>query len=913
MPKAVVTASISSATIERWQSIVETIADALAVESAFIAAFDGTEMEVRVSNRSGEHTWARGRRRSFDDSVVAPTDETHGPTGRVAFRSLPLAWPDATPYGLLAVVDSAPRAWSEAEGRLLATFRDVIEDYLENVARSEERLADHRAELEAARDVGPMLERLSVGAVLLRGDTVHLNPAAERLTGYGRDQITTVEDWFRLLFLNRQGEARAQHEADRRAGFPMVSIRNIVRPDGRTRLVELAGTFSGDDEIWFLRDVTGEEASAVALRESDARFRAVTDTAPVVIYTGDLERGCRFMNRAGLDFFGMTLEQAQGTATFGRVHPDDWPRCAAAHTDAMTSVDAVETELRVRRADGRIRWMVGRITPRFSSSGEPSGVVGVLTDITERKEAEEQVILLGDRMQVAVSAGGIGIWEIEIDTGKSIWDDRMVELYGLSRDQLSGTVEDFRQGLHPDDAVRASEEWTRALASDGSFGTQVRLLRSTPEGTTELRHIRTLARIFRRASGAPARVVGCSWDVTQAFNAQEELRRAKQQADEANRAKSEFLANMSHEIRTPMNGVIGMAEIALGTELSAEQREYVLAIRTSAGSLLSIINDILDFSKVEAGKLHLARQDFELRSGLEDLLRPLRVWAAEKGLELSCEVDPSLADLFHAPWERIRQVVTNLVGNAIKFTTAGGVRIEVGCEADDGKGIQLRFSVTDTGVGVAPEELVRIFEPFEQIDGIHHPRSGTGLGLAISAKLVEMMGGRMRVESRPGVGSTFHASMRVVRIAKRNIRPATLPRDVSALRPLTILVAEDNFVNRRVAETILSKRGHAVRLAETGRQAVELFREGTFDLILMDIEMPEMDGLEATAAIRALEAGSERRTPIVALTAYAMAGDEERFLGAGMDGYVTKPMDSNHLWEVIGRVLSAPSSAPPAS
>jgi two-component system sensor histidine kinase/response regulator len=889
--------SISTATIALWQSVIDALAETLAVEAVFVASIvhsgDADEAEIRVSSRRPDHALGAGRRVPLAASWA---EHAHVAT---------LAWPDGAPFGVLALAHGPARPWTATDARLVASLRAVFEDHLASAEAAHERRVVAERERDLVRSLPEVITKLPLGAVLVRGDAVVLNAAAERITGH--KQIVTLEDWFRLLFLNHQAEARAQHEIDRAAGFPVVSVRNIVRPDGRTRLVEIAGARLLDDEVWFLRDVTGEEASAVALRESDERFRAVTDTAPVIIYTGDDEKGLRFMNRAGLDFYGLTLEQAQGTATYERVHPEDWPRCQIGHAQAATSKEAIEIEFRTRRADGRYRWMLGRITPRFTVSGEPAGVVGVLSDMTDRLEAEEQVRKLSERMQLAVDAAGIGIWSYEIESGASVWDERMRATYGWADGEVS--ADDMVAAFHPDDRDRVLAEWEAAMAS-GRFESEFRISRRAGDGA-ETVHVRSFARVMQREDGRPYRVIGASWDATQANMIQEELRRAKIQADAANRAKSEFLANMSHEIRTPMNGVIGMAEIVLGTELSREQREYVKTIRSSAESLLTIINDILDFSRMEAGKLELARQDFQLRAGLDDLLRPLMVWAGEKGLHLIGEVDESVPDLFNGPWERIRQVVTNLVGNAIKFTDEGEVRIHVGYEQTEGSEPTLRFSVQDTGVGLAPEELGRIFQPFEQLDGVHHPRSGTGLGLAISARLVEMMGGRIRVESRPGEGSTFHASMKVSLIARRYLPRATPVNGIAAVRPLSILLAEDHFVNRRVAETMLEKRGHTVHLAKTGREAVDLFQREAIDVVLMDVEMPDMDGLEATAAIRAIERGTGKRTPIVALTAYAMTGDGERFLAAGMDGYVTKPMDTNRLWEVIGSVMSESTSVPP--
>jgi signal transduction histidine kinase/DNA-binding response OmpR family regulator len=648
---------------------------------------------------------------------------------------------------------------------------------------------------------------------------------------------------------------------------------------------------------------------------------------------------------------------------------------------------------------------------------------------------------------------------------------------------LQTTMNNVRVTMENDLQKHSQSQMTRArwLGVEAGIGAMILgLLSALWISGTVTRSLRDAVVVFRKVEGGDLtpRVAVSSRDeigeMARALNqtldglqresfersrVEEQLRAATHAAEASSRAKGEFLANMSHEIRTPLNGVIGMTDLALETELTAEQKEYLDTVKLSADSLLGVINDILDFSKIEAGKIDLDKADFNLRDCLETTLKTLALRADEKGLELLCEIAPEVPEVVETDSTRIRQIVVNLVGNAIKFTHAGEVALKVGVEAVGGADRLLHFTVSDTGIGIPAEKQKLIFDPFSQADtSTTRKYGGTGLGLTISARLVKVMGGRMWLESEVGTGTHFHFTVLVRSSAKEvevgTIAPLEILQDVSVLvvddnrtnrrilegmlkrwkmkpvsveggtqalaelararesgasyrlvltdmhmpdmdgftliekirqnpklstatimmltsaghrgdgercktwgvaayllKPvrqselreaiarvlgareqagaiplitryslqdsrdpadvLSVLLAEDNLVNRRLATRLLEKRGHRVTLAANGREALAAIEKQAYDLVLMDVQMPEMDGLEATIMLRQGEKGSERHQPVIALTAHAMKGDQERCLAAGMDGYLTKPIRPQELDEILDKYVAIRKGSEP--
>lgn len=410
-------------------------------------------------------------------------------------------------------------------------------------------------------------------------------------------------------------------------------------------------------------------------------------------------------------------------------------------------------------------------------------------------------------------------------------------------------------------------------------------------------------------SGHVSRWIGIGADITKRREAQNALEAARNAAETASRLKGEFLANMSHEIRTPMNAIIGMTDLALCTDLDDDQHDYLTTVKQSAESLLELLNDVLDLSKIESGRLDLEETPFHLLSLLRDTLKPLAFVAHQKGLRLDWSVPADVPEWLIGDPIRVQQVLVNLTGNAVKFTKEGSVEVSVETQWESGDEVGLLFSVADTGVGIPPDKLDHIFDSFTQADtSITRQFGGTGLGLAISSELLHLMNGRIWVQSEVGRGSRFHFSLRMRLAGRAEIpepqsdrqrEPETASLLSASQRPLEILVADDHPANRKLIARILEKPGHKISFAENGHEVLTAFDSQPFDMVLMDVQMPEMDGFQATAAIRDRELTAQSHVPIIAVTAHTMQGDRDACLAAGMDAYLSKPIRARELLTLV--------------
>jgi PAS domain S-box-containing protein len=701
-----------------------------------------------------------------------------------------------------------------------------------------------------------------------------------------------------------------------------------------------------------------EKGQAARELEAEREFLdAVIYAASLGVWDWDLRTGKVKYSRRWAEIIGYTQEEAGDTIeTRDRaLFPEDLPmanEAVEAHCRGLTPF--YRADFRMRHKDGSTVWAQdrGRVI-EWDSDGKARRLMGLMLDMTLQKTIEQTLAEKNAQLELIFNAARIGAWDWDVPSGGIRFNDVYLDMLGYSPGEIEGTIGEWESFVHPDDLEFTNAALERALAGgDEMYSAEIRMRHRDGHYVWTYDFGRVVA---RDGEGRALRMVGGHFDFDdkkrmelefQAMREQErESRLARELAEESTRAKSEFLANMSHEIRTPMNAIIGLTHLALETGLAGEQEEYVRRTEVAAQSLLRIINDILDFSKIEAGKMEMEETDFfleDVMTGVSDLME---VRAREKGLSFTVELPPGVPSRLVGDPVRLGQILNNLASNAVKFTSRGGVSVRVSerrAGAGGGGTALLCFEVRDTGIGLSEEQIRGLFTPFTQADSSTTRKyGGTGLGLTISKRLAEMMGGEIWCEAEPGKGSLFaftarfglgdqaagtadaegsadaagpadaagadgpawreiHPGADGGRAAGAARRRRSREEEAGLLKALAgarILLAEDNEVNQLVASRILANIGFEVKIAGNGAEAVEMAGREPFDLVLMDIQMPEMDGLTAARAIRGVP--GLRDLPIVAMTAHAMSGDRELSLAAGMNDHVNKPINLHELYQAL--------------
>lgn len=649
-----------------------------------------------------------------------------------------------------------------------------------------------------------------------------------------------------------------------------------------------------------------------ALRDAQAQYIALVDSLPVHVIRKDRQGHFTFASRSFCNLVGKPWEEIRGKTDL------DLYERHLAEKYRLDDQRVMESKSKYETVEGHDPPQGGRIwvqiikSPVLDTKGNVVGVQVLFWDVTNREKAEIELRESEIRKRAIFEAAMDCI--IFTDEAKKIVElNRAAEVtFGCMRQEVIG--KDWTEVFVPADLRERLRQNLDRYMGAGELGSM--LGRRLETALVRKNGERFQAEMTTQPLPLPQDVSGVAVfvrDITLMKQAEAELVQARDAAESANRAKGAFLANMSHEIRTPMNAIIGMTELVLDSNLDSEQRDYLQTVLESSNSLLALLNDVLDFSKIESGKVDLENIEFSLRQCVEESIRSFLYRAKQKNLTLSYEISPDTPQWFTGDPLRLRQVLVNLISNAIKFTDQGSIRIRVQTVSTIENTAVLRFEVADTGIGIPADKCRKVFEEFEQADTSTKRRfGGTGLGLAICSRLVELMQGEIGVDSEEGKGSTFQFTVSLGLPTARPragetfsagtaMRAAPVEFMVAADEEagLRILLAEDSPVNQKLAIGLLAKRGHQVVVANNGKEAYDAFLTQPFDLILMDVQMPDMDGFEATSAIRAAE--RDAHVPIIAMTARAMKGDEQRCLEVGMDAYIAKPIRAQALFELVGR------------
>jgi len=759
-----------------------------------------------------------------------------------------------------------------------------------------------RATLDATTD--------GVLAVRLEDRAIHFNHEFARMWRLPEERLATIDE-AELIELQagqvveaehfvHQARARTAHGED----FGIVTLRD-GRIFERYALPQVTdGQVTGQVTNW--RDVTRR----ISFEHKMMFNQVVVESSGPMIWVAMQSQQITYANRAALDLLGYAAGDLLGRTIDVIDAKYTSKTLVPIKTELLRTGKPVNFRTRYRRCDGDLLNVDATVSLTHSGDGEI--YIVSFKDITEQKQAWLEV----RKQQAMLAALFASIPDIiaykDLNRAYLGCNEAFERLAGRPAAQIIGKrAADF----FPPETTSSIEARDRDVVETLQRKNTEQWV-TYPDGTHALLDI--LRSPLHDSAGNLLGILAVGRNITRRKQNEEEVRHAKELAEEATRAKTDFLANMSHEIRTPMNAIIGMSHLALKTELTPKQREYIGKVQSSGNHLLGIINDILDFSKVEAGKLEIEQADFDVAKLLDNVSDLIAERAAAKGLRLAFDVGADVPPRLVGDPLRLGQVLINYASNAVKYTERGDIVVRVRVQQREGTNALLRFEVSDTGIGLSDEDCERLFQSFHQADSSTTRRyGGTGLGLAISKKLALLMGGDVGVRSRAGHGSTFWFTARVgVNELPADFdvtQPAALAleaRDIGAIRGARILLVEDNEINQHVASEILRDAGLEVEIAENGLVGVAMAQRTRYDLVLMDMQMPVMDGLTATRELRKTLAPGELR--IVAMTANAMDRDRQACLSAGMDDFVPKPIDPGELWRVLLRWIPARTSTAPA-
>lgn len=904
------------------EAIVKAAAGVFGAPSAIVAIFD--ESRLRLRARYGADMVECPRSAAFTGVVIEQgtplfvadaSAEPRGASMRAVaspgstrfYAGVPLRTNAGVVFGALCVFDQRPHPASSA------ALVPILEDLAQAVAATVETHSEQGLrQLQSIADLclrDRALAACSSGIVIADAklpDTpiTYCNRAFERMTGYRLGEVSGLNCRF-LQGEDTDPAAVAQlHAAIHSGAGTRVLLRNY-RKDGAPFWNDLTLSPVCDSEgtLTHFIGVQNDTTERVEIEREWRKLAEVVETSAdfVVILTPAGE--VQYLNRAGRRMLGIP-----GTGAL--------PTTRVSRYVTLDTLRLIRNTIRplIRRGE---RW-VGPCTIRHfvtneivelkgacfpvpgSSNNEPVCLAAVLRNVTREHQAIRALTYSEQRFNDVVAASGEVVWEAALDFTFTYVSDRIFTLLGYHPAELIG--QDARRLIHPDDEEQAREWFTRAFARGQRFRNyEFRVL--TKAGSV----------VWLCLSGSPAfhedgslaSYRGVCFDVSENRRAQLELKSAKDAADEAARVKSLFLANMSHEIRTPLSGIIGMASILLDSGLTSSQRESAETIRGSGEALLSILSDIFDISQIESGRMEVVAENFDLHQCVTGSVHLFQSGAAAKRVALSLKIGADVPASVVGDSLRLRQILNNLIGNALKFAGPCSIRIEVAVGEESANGWILRFDVADTGAGIPADRIDKLFKAFSQVDpSSRRQHGGTGLGLAISKRLAELMGGAMWLRSEPGSGSTFSFTIRVGKYVPQGVadslQTGSSAFDASlALRcPLRILVAEDNSVNRKVAEFLLRKLGYAADMVTNGFEVLEKLKTNSYELILLDIQMPGMDGLQAARAVRG-QFGHPDRPWLVALTANVSADDRSEAKEAGMNDYLCKPIQGTELQSAI--------------